>query len=62
MDGRPPHGHHHTDVINGLRPDITGGRTDGALASGGAYPSDMNAQSKREKDPIAFQIHFATGA
>lgn len=29
---------------------------------GGAVPSDMYGASRRETDPIAFQIHFATGA
>ncbi|OQW31895.1 MAG: hypothetical protein A4C66_04645 [Nitrospira sp. HN-bin3] len=29
---------------------------------GGAVPSDMNGSCKRETDPIAFEIHFATGA
>jgi len=32
-----------------------------SIANGGAVPSDMKKQSKRGKDPIAFQIHFATG-
>ena len=35
---------------------------DDVPANGGAVPSDMNEPSKREADPIAFQIHFATGA
>lgn len=37
-------------------------RATGARANGGAFPSDMYESGKRETDPIAFQIHFATGA
>lgn len=31
------------------------------IVNDGAVPSDMQKQSKRGEDPIAFQIHFATG-
>jgi hypothetical protein len=49
MDWRHSHGCHGTDMVFGLRSEITGGKTDGALANGGAFPSRSERTAQEGK-------------
>lgn len=62
MDWRPTHGHHGTEVVMDSARKSQGAGLMVPIANGGAVPSDMYGSSRRKADPIAFQIHFATGA
>lgn len=57
----PFHAPHRTDVVMDSAQKSQAAGLMVPIVNDGAVPSDMKKQSKRGEDPIAFQIHFATG-